>query len=328
GSKEGGIRWGSQLVVREGQVALFMRDGRSMALFEPGRHVLTTQNAPLVSKIAGLAYGGETPFRAEVYYVGTQLFRDLRWGTPEPVYIPDPVLMQIPIRANGRFAIRVADPALFVPKVLGTRPLFRLTDIEDFLRGQYVVSALTDAAASLAKPFSEMPRYFRELGLAVKGVLAPEFAAMGLELTDLSVNSVTTTEEIQAMLNGNAQLASEAYARAKGTEYDLQAKASGAAAFARAGTTYKDVAIADAMKTLAEQPSGEGNGALSQGVNLGLMMTMPQVMGDMLRGKDAPASPETADPVARIKRLKELLDIGAISPAEFEAKKARLLDLI
>ncbi|HPA51516.1 MAG TPA: SPFH domain-containing protein [Thermoanaerobaculia bacterium] len=326
------IRWGSQLVVREGQSALFLRDGRAMQLFEPGRHVLTTQNvAGLTGFVAGLAYGGETPFRAEVVFVGRQLFRDLRWGTPEPVYIPDPVLLQVPVRANGRFAIRVADPALFVPKVVGTRPDFRQRDLEEFLRAQYVVSALTDALASLGKPFVELPRFTRELGTGVRAILAPEFAALGLELTDLSVNSVTTTEEIQATLNGNAKIASEAFAKAKGTQYDLQARAAGAEALKRAGTSYREVGATDALKEVASNV-GEGGGgsSLDAGVSLGAAMLVPQMMQGMLRPEAAPGGPaahaaEEVDPVARLKQLKELLDLGAITQEEYDAKKAEWL---
>src|SRR5437879_5348528 len=83
GSANGVIEWGSQLIVREGQSALFFRDGRAMACFEAGRHVLTTQNVgKLTQLVTGFAYGGDTPFRAEVYFVGRHLFSDLRWGTP------------------------------------------------------------------------------------------------------------------------------------------------------------------------------------------------------------------------------------------------------
>jgi membrane protease subunit (stomatin/prohibitin family) len=325
------IRWGSQLVVREGQCALFLRDGRAMQLFEPGRHVLTTQTvAGITGFVAGLAYGGETPFRAEVVFVGRQLFRDLRWGTPEPVYIPDPVLLQIPVRANGRFAIRVADPTVFVPKVVGTRPVFRQRDLEEFLRAQYLVSALTDALASLGKPFVELPRYARELGACFRAILGPEFAALGLELTDLSVNSVTTTEEIQATLNGNARIASEAFAKARGTEYDLRARAAGAEALKTAGTSYREVGATDAMKELAANV-GEGGGgsALDAGVSLGAAMLVPQMMQGMLRpdaaaGASAPSAAE-ADPVVRLKQLKELLDAGALTQEEYEAKKAEWL---
>lgn len=327
---DGVIEWGSQLIVREGQVALFFRDGKPMAKFDPGRYVLTTQEIPILTKfITGLVYGkGKTPFRAEVYFVATQLFRDLKWGTPEPVYIPDPVLLQIPVRSFGRFAVQVSDPAVFIPKLVGTRPHFRSVDIEDFLRSQYLVSALTDAFASLQKPFQELPRYLRELGIGVRAQLAPEFATLGLDITDVSVNSVSTTEEIQATLNRNAAIASE-----------LAAKAQGARLLAQAGTSYQQVGMTDAMKVMAANPGaaeGGGGGAnpMSTGVNLGLAMMMPQMMAEMMRN---PQMNPTANPggvtavttptdiVGKLKTLKELLDAQIISQEEFDAKKAELM---
>src|SRR3954451_10421144 len=150
-SGDGVIPWGSQLIVREGQVALLQRDGRAVQAFGPGRYKLDTENVPVLTKLVmGMAYGmGNTPFRAEVYFVALHLFRDLRWGTPEPVYIPDPVLMQVPVRGHGRFAVRVADPPAFVAKVVGTRAIVRTADVEDFLRSQSLIPALTAATASL-----------------------------------------------------------------------------------------------------------------------------------------------------------------------------------
>ena len=349
---QGVIEWGSQLIVREGQTAVFFRDGKAMAAFQPGRYTLTTQEIPLLTKfVAGLVYGrGNTPFRAEVYYVGTNLFRDLKWGTPEPVYIPDPILMQIPIRSNGRFAIRVSDPAVFVPKMVGTRSIFRVRDIEDYLRSQYLVSALTDAVASLGKNFQELPRFYRELGIGVRAVVAPEFLQLGLEITDLSVNSVTTTEEIQATLNRNSAIASEAYAKARGTQYDLEARAAGARALTEAGTSYEKVGMVEAMKAGAANPGSPGGdgGPAGTGMQLGLAMMMPQMMANMMRDNPAlnpgmmvsggvesgnPAgvasvSPVALDPIAKLKQLKELLDLGAITQQEFDAKKVELLKSI
>lgn len=332
---DGEINWGSQLIVREGQVALFFRDGKAMAKFEPGRYVLSTQNLPILTKfITGLAYGaGNTPFRAEVYFVAQNLLRDLKWGTPEPVYIPDPVLMQIPIRGNGRYAVRVSDPAVFIPKVVGTQAIFRVSDIEDFLRGQYIVPALTDAIASLNKSFIEFPRFYREIGIATKALLTAEIGTLGIELTELSVGSITTTEEIQQTLNRNAQIASEGMARGRATQFDLEAKAAGASALAKAGTNYQQVGMTDAMKTMAATPGGEGGGggAMQTGVNLGLAMMMPQMMQGMMQGGGAgaagavPVAAPKPDPFAKIKQLKELFDMGAISKEEFEAKKAELM---
>ncbi|MFO0872466.1 MAG: SPFH domain-containing protein [Phycisphaerales bacterium] len=322
---DGVIEWGSQLVVREGQSALFFRDGKPMAKFDSGRYVLTTQQIPVLTNfITGMVYGkGNTPFRAEVYFVGAQLFRDLKWGTPEPVYIPDPVLMQIPVRSHGRFAVRISDPSVFIPKIVGTLSEFRTRDIEDFLRSQYLVSALTDAFASLQRTFQELPRFLRELGVGVRGALAPEFTTLGLELAELSVNSISTTEEIQQTLNKNSAIASE-----------LAAKAQGARVLQEAGTSYQQVGMTDAMKTMAANPGsgdGGGNNPMNTGVNLGLAMMMPQMMANMMKDPalnptvnpaGVHAVPGGADPVVRLKQLKELLDAGVLSKEEFEAKKA------
>lgn len=339
---EGVIEWGSQLIVRDSQVALFYRDGKLMTAFEPGRYVLTTQNVPVLTKlVTGLVYGsGETPFRAEVYFVAKHLFTDLRWGTPEPVYIPDPILMQLPIRANGRFAIRVADPSIFVPKLVGTRPFCRASDVEDYLRQQYLVAALTDGVASLGKPFAELPRYYRELGVGIKSLLASEFASLGLELAELSVISVTTTEEMQAQFTRNSDIAGKGYATARGTQYDLEAKAAGAVALRQAGTDYQQVGMTDAMKTLAANPgdassAGAGTGPMQTGLHLGMAMAVPQMLNQML-GQAKAGEPVAAasanepkvDAFAKIKQLKELLDLGAITQAEFDAKKAEFLKQI
>jgi len=351
---DGIIEWGSQLIVREGQVALFFRDGKPMARFDSGRYVLTTQQVPVLTKfLSGMAYGrGNSPFRAEVYFVGLHLFKNLRWGTPEPVYIPDPILMQIPVRAHGRFAVRVADPTIFVPRLVGTRGAYRKSDIEDFLRSQYLVPALTDAIASLQRTFQELPRFLRELGIGVRAVLAPEFSSIGLELSELSVASVSTTEEIQATLNRNAAIASEAHARARGTQYELEAKAIGARALAEAGTSYQQVGMTDAMGNLASNPgTGDGGGGgnpMNTGVGLGLAMMMPQMMSGMMRdpalnpagamhvgtgvahaaGSNSTGAMDPMGAVARLKALKELLDAGIISQADFDARKDEFMKAI
>jgi membrane protease subunit (stomatin/prohibitin family) len=338
---DGVIEWGATLNVGPSQVAVFYRDGKTMATFQPGRYVLTTQNVPVLTKfVTGLVYGsGNTPFRADVYFVGNGLYRDLRWGTPEPIYMPDPVLMQIPIRGNGRFAIRVTEPTLFIPKVMQGKPVFRKQDIEEFLREQYLLPALVDAIASTGKTFVELPRFYREIGMGVKSLLAEEFGSLGLELVELGINSVSTTPEIQATLNRNAQLASEGYAKARAEQHALEAKAAGAAKLAQAGTNYQQVGMTDAMKTFAAQPPGEGGGqsAMGTGVNLGLAMMMPGMMQAMMTQQQQGSAPASnaqlaparkVDPIEQIKKLKELLDLGAISKEEFEAKKADLMKQI
>ena len=74
------IRWGSQLIVRESQNAIFMRDGKALDVFGPGRHTLSTANLPLLTNLLGKAFNNRTPFTAEVYYVAMREFADRKPG--------------------------------------------------------------------------------------------------------------------------------------------------------------------------------------------------------------------------------------------------------
>src|SRR3989337_1781952 len=83
-SGPGNFRIGSQVIVREGQTAVFFRDGRALDTFAPGRHTITTANIPLVIDLLGKVFDGRNPFPAEVYFVNTREFPDVKWGTPQP----------------------------------------------------------------------------------------------------------------------------------------------------------------------------------------------------------------------------------------------------
>ncbi|MFZ1752327.1 MAG: SPFH domain-containing protein, partial [Caldilineaceae bacterium] len=81
----GDFRFGSQVVVRESQRAVFYRDGKSLDTFEPGRHTISTANLPFLSSLLRLGTSGKDIFTAEVYFVNMREFTDQKWGTPEPI---------------------------------------------------------------------------------------------------------------------------------------------------------------------------------------------------------------------------------------------------
>src|ERR1700752_3681000 len=63
------IKNGAQLIVRESQVVQFVYLGAFGDLFQPGKHTLTTDNIPILTKLASWKYGFNSPFKADVYYV-------------------------------------------------------------------------------------------------------------------------------------------------------------------------------------------------------------------------------------------------------------------
>ena len=114
---------GSQLIVNQGQEALFFRGGEALDLFGPGTHTLSTGNLPILNKLVNLPFGGKTPFTAEIYYINKTAGLDLKWGTSTPVPIEDPKYgLILNIGARGQYGVSVRDARLFVGRIIGAVP--------------------------------------------------------------------------------------------------------------------------------------------------------------------------------------------------------------
>ncbi len=201
----GDFRIGSQVVVRESQAAVFFRDGKALDVFGPGRHTITTANIPLLVNIIGMAFSGQTPFKAEVYFVNMRDFIDMKWGTPEPITLRDKELGMARLRANGRYSMAVAEPQMFVAKIVGTQGLYTTNQIEDYLRG-IIISRLTDILGELGVSLFDIPAMFDELSAAIKAKVADDFAQLGIQLKQMFLGSVSPTEETQKAIDERAAM--------------------------------------------------------------------------------------------------------------------------
>lgn len=203
--KEGSaeIKFGAQLVVRENQAAIFFRDGKGLDILGPGRHTLSTQNLPILTKILSLPWGFKSPFRAEVYFVSLKSFTNMRWGTKDPVAFKDSELGLIRLRAFGAFTMRVTQPLLFVNALVGTQGSFDTAKIEDYLR-EVIVSRLNDFLGETVDSLLQLPKYYDEMGVAVKVRLGEDFRKYGIELVDFYISRITPPEEVQKMIDERA----------------------------------------------------------------------------------------------------------------------------
>jgi len=120
---ENEIKNGAQLTVRESQLALVVDQGTIADQFGPGRHLLTTQNLPILTKLRSWPYGFNSPFKSEVYFFATRQQLGQRWGTPQPVAVRDREFGSVMIRMFGIFSYHVSDPKVFYAKVSGTREM-------------------------------------------------------------------------------------------------------------------------------------------------------------------------------------------------------------
>jgi membrane protease subunit (stomatin/prohibitin family) len=291
------IKWGSQLTVRESQEAVFFRDGQALDVFGPGRHVLQTQNIPAIGKwVTSFGYGPTSPFRAEVVFIGKQLFPNLKWGTREPILFRDTELNAVRLRSFGSYSIQVSDSMLFVNKVVGTRGLFSTESIQDYLKG-IIVSKLNTILAKELKSVFDIAQSIENLNLIIRTEIDTDFSGLGLKIHDFYIQSISVPEEVQKLIDTR----------------------SGMGALGNMDQFMK-FQVANAIGDAANNSGGSGD-AFNTGAGLALGMLLPQMMNSSMNKTTS----NSIEPMEKIKKLKELLELGAITQAEFDEKKVSLL---
>jgi membrane protease subunit (stomatin/prohibitin family) len=254
------IKLGAQLVVQQAQEAVLFRDGKALDVFGPGRHTLTTQNIPMLTKLLALPFGGTSPFRVAVVYINKRTFLDQKWGTREPVVFRDTELGMVRLRAFGNYAYRVADSQLFINTIVGSQGLYETDRLKDFYR-DVIVSRLNDLLGETLKTIFDLARVYDELGTAGKARLAEDFAKYGVDLTDFYINSITPPDEVQEKIDERS---------AMGAVGDMN--------------TYMQFKAAQAIQDAAQGGGGggEGGGAASAGMGLGLGAGFGAMMPGMI----------------------------------------------
>ncbi len=255
----GEIRLGAQLVVRESQAAVFFRDGKALDVFGPGRHTLTTLNLPLLGQLVNLAFGGQTPFQAEVYFVNMRTFTNLRWGTVSPVIFRDKELAMVRLRAHGLYTMRIQDPQLFVNTVVGTEHRYDTETVQDWLR-DFIVARFNDTLGEVVETVFDLPRVYEELAAAVKARLQEDFTRYGMELIDFLIEAIIPPEEVVRMIDQRTAM------EAVGDQQRF--------------LLYRTAqAIGD-----MPQASGEGGGAAAVGAGIGAGIGMGAAMAQAVTG--------------------------------------------
>ncbi|MFQ5885982.1 MAG: SPFH domain-containing protein [Anaerolineae bacterium] len=253
----GDFRIGSQVIVREAQAAVFYRDGKALDTFGPGRHAIATANIPLLVNLVGKVFSGETPFKAEVYFVNMREFLDQKWGTPEAIALRDTDLGMVRLRAFGTYSMQIKEPQLFVTKIVGTQGLYETTDIGNFLRS-ILISNLTDLLGETQKSLFELPSLYDEVGAGTKVKAQDDFEALGIDLKTFYVSNISPTEETAKAIDERA---------AMGAIGNMQA--------------YLQFKTARAMEEAAS--ASEGAGGLAQaGMGLGAGVGMGAMMAGMM----------------------------------------------
>jgi membrane protease subunit (stomatin/prohibitin family) len=194
------IKYGAKLTVREGQAAVFVNEGEVADVLGPGMYELETRNLPVLSTILNWDHGFSSPFKAEVYFVNTRRFVDLKWGTKNPLMLRDSEFGAARVRAFGTYGVRVADPLRFMREIVGTDGDFRVEEISDQLRN-LITSRFSSAVGAAGIPVLDMAANYEQLGDVIGQRIAPEFEEYGLVLTKLLVENISVPPAVEEALD-------------------------------------------------------------------------------------------------------------------------------
>ena len=265
----------TQLIVQESQEAILFRDGQALDRFGPGRHALSTDNIPLLGRLLNLPTGGESPFKASVWFVNKLHVLDVKWGTAHPLQLRDPEYrIPIPVRAYGQFGVRIDDSRKFLLKLVGTRPQLDREALVSSFRG-LILNRIGDLIASylVKKKINvfEVSAYLGEMADESLERLKPVFEDYGIDVVNFYVGSVNVPEDDPAVI-------------------DIRKAMSERARMEVVGYDYRQMRSFDTMEKLA----GSGNGSnplmgagLGLGVGMGAGGAFGQMAGQMAQNLDA-----------------------------------------
>jgi membrane protease subunit (stomatin/prohibitin family) len=301
-SGSGDFRLGSQVIVRENQAAVFVRDGNALDTFGPGMHTITTANVPLLVNLIGKAFSAETPFKAEVYFINLGDFPQVGWGTSQPLALETPGkgLGWLLLQGHGVMDVKISEPHRFAAQYAIGKSRVMLADIKDRLVTTVVGEIQDVIATNSPGDLMGLNRMLNEVEAVVLARLREKFEALGLtikafEMKPLSA-ATTTAEDLRNM--GLLDVA-----------------------------TYQALQAADALRDAAQNPSGMAGTGVGLGAGVGMGQALAgafQQPQQEAKPDSAPRSPQTRDEVqALIDNLDMRLASGELSESAYEKLMAK-----
>lgn len=193
------LRVGTQLVVYPGQVAFFVKGGKILDEFHEGTYTLKSENLPLLNKLINIPFGGNSPFKAEVWYINLLSILDSKWGTPAPIQLEDPKYeIIVPVRAFGQYGLKVSDARKFIETLVGNMTSFSTEKVSIYFKGKIITlftNLISDKMTKDQISILNVNSYLNEISEYMKKHISDEFEQYGLSLENFYVMSVNVPSD-------------------------------------------------------------------------------------------------------------------------------------
>lgn len=341
---------GTVVTVNLGEEAMFVKNGEVVGVMSNGRHELSTENYPFLSRIRNMITGGVSTFHCRVYYVRTA-HSIIPWGTPNGIQYQDNWFKCPTVaRGFGEYWITFKNIPKFVANLMGNQNIYTVAELQDAFNGQ-ISSQITQVIAKRLGLLTQEREIlaFNDMSEELEQVLQQDIQELlddyGLELKRYFIENLEIEEDERRAAAVSAATMALAESRAK-----VQLAQGDVAAYQTYGSTYQTIKGMELLKDIANNP-GAG-GIASAGAGLGMGMAAGNVFGNIAQSvfSNAVPTPQTPqqpqsygagnrfgnnntqsqvnDPMEELGKLKQMLDAGFITNEQFELKRMLIIGMI
>ena len=311
----------STLIVMPGEEAIFIKGGTVEQTFENGTYKLSTENYPFISRLRNAFTGGISTFNCVVYFVRKAHSEEILWGTDSPIQVRDKMLgIATKLKARGAYKVQIDNPVKFLEKLIGNNVPFQLQEeLSKYFINEFqskIKSSITRAANESTQELLGIEARLDEFADAISPFMQETLNDYGLKLVKFSIAAINIDDD--ELRRRYDEIGMDAIAKMRNAQADKSV-------MGILGDDWAKQQQVDILKGIANNEGG--GGIASAGAGLGMGIAAGGVFGNMSQQtfNQQPQSDKSNNPVEKIKQLKEMLDIGAITQEEFDEKKKEIL---
>lgn len=341
---------GTVVTVNLGEEAMFVKNGEVVGVMSNGRHELSTENYPFLSRLRNMITGGVSTFHCRIYYVRTA-HSIIPWGTPNGIQYQDNWFKCPTIaRGFGEYWISFKNIPKFVENLMGNQSSYTVAELQDAFNGQ-ISSQITRVIAKRLGLLTQEREIlaFNDMSEELEQVLQQDIQELlddyGLELKRYFIENLEIEEDERRAAAVSAATMALAESRAK-----VQQAQGDVEAFQTYGSTYQTIKGMELLKDIANNPGAGGIASAGAGLGMGMAAgnvfaniaqsvfsnavpnqqspKQPQSYGAGNRFGNNNAQPQINDPMEELSKLKQMLDAGFITNEQFELKRMLIIGMI
>ena len=316
----------STLIVMPGEEAIFIKGGTVEQTFENGTYKLSTENYPFISRLRNVFTGGTSTFNSVVYFVRKAHSEEILWGTDSPIQVRDKMLgIATKLKARGAYKVQIDNPVKFLEKLIGNNVPFQFQEeLSKYFINEFqskIKSSITRAANESTQELLGIEARLDEFADAISPFMQETLDNYGLRLVKFSISAINIDDD--ELRKRYDEIGMDAIAKMRNAQADKSVM----------GILGEDWAKQQQIDILKGIANNEGGGGIaSAGAGLGMGLAAGGVFGGMAQQVFNPSQYQQStqqtvndNPVEKIKQLKEMLDLGAITQDEFDTKKKEIL---